>query len=102
MTLELKRTKDILAELGATRNGPLLVGFALETANGTAHAREKLRGKHLDFIVLNNPRIEGAGFDTDTNIVTILSKSGKIEKFPRLPKFEVGHRILDRVAKKLK
>src|SRR5262249_21842660 len=63
MSVELKRTKDILAELGADRNHALLVGFALETTNGTAHAKAKLREKNLDFVVLNNATVRGAGFE---------------------------------------
>jgi len=73
------------------------VGFALETNNGMKNAELKLRGKHLDMIVLNNPLEEGAGFGSDTNVVTILMADGMTEQLPRLSKFDVANKILDRV-----
>jgi phosphopantothenoylcysteine decarboxylase/phosphopantothenate--cysteine ligase len=66
------------------------------------NAKAKLKGKKLDFIVLNNPLEEGAGFGTSTNVVTLLSKTGKIEKFPQMSKFDVAHILLDRVAARLR
>jgi phosphopantothenoylcysteine decarboxylase/phosphopantothenate--cysteine ligase len=102
MTLELAETKDILRELGEKNAGSVLVGFALETHDGVRHAKEKLRAKKLDFIVLNNPLEKGAGFGTDTNIVTIISRSGKVERLSKMSKFDVAHELLDRAAARLK
>lgn len=62
LTIRLRRTKDIAAELGSRKGGRVLVGFALETDDEEAHAREKLRRKHFDFVVLNSLRDAGAGF----------------------------------------
>jgi phosphopantothenoylcysteine decarboxylase/phosphopantothenate--cysteine ligase len=97
--VRLTKTVDILKTLGEAKNGTVLVGFALETDDGLANAKEKLRKKNLDFIVLNSLQDEGAGFGTDTNIVTIIDRSGKTEKLPRLSKFDVANEILDRVCK---
>lgn len=102
ITLELAETKDILKELGEKNKGTVLVGFALETQNALKNAKSKLQKKKLNFIVLNNPLEKGAGFGTDTNIVTIISNTGKIEKFKKMSKFEVAHQILDRVSAKLR
>ncbi len=101
MTLRLKRTPDILGELANRKHRAVVVGFALETDNGLRNAKSKLKGKKLDMIVLNNPLTDGAGFNTDTNVVTIITKSGKVERLKKMPKFDVAHRILDRVAKLL-
>ncbi len=102
LTLALEKTEDILESLGRKKNGKILVGFALETHNDVQNAKEKLKRKHLDLVVLNNPRIEGSGFGTDTNVVSIIDKSGSMEKLPKLSKFDVANAILDRVAKILK
>ncbi len=98
----LKKTPDILATLGEKKSNTLLVGFALETDNGVKNAKEKLKTKNLDFIVLNNALEEGAAFGVDTNIVNIISRNGKMERLPKMSKFDVANAILDRVAKKLK
>ncbi|MGA9365126.1 MAG: bifunctional phosphopantothenoylcysteine decarboxylase/phosphopantothenate--cysteine ligase CoaBC [Bacteroidota bacterium] len=102
LTLALEKTEDILESLGRKKNGKILVGFALETHNDVQNAKEKLKRKHLDLVVLNNPRIEGSGFGADTNVVSIIDKSGSMEKLPKLSKFDVANAILDRVAKILK
>ena len=96
---EASKPLVLAGDIDSIKQNPAVIAL-VQTYKGYGPTMVEKLSKHLDFIVLNNPRIEGAGFDTDTNIVTILSKSGKIEKLPRLPKFEVGHRILDRVAKK--
>ncbi len=101
-SLILRQTRDILADLSRRKHRHVTVGFALETENGPENARAKLREKHLDFIVLNNPLVSGSGFGSDTNAVTIISKSGRAEKIGTLPKFEVANLILDRVIKILK
>ncbi|MFI5370904.1 MAG: bifunctional phosphopantothenoylcysteine decarboxylase/phosphopantothenate--cysteine ligase CoaBC [Candidatus Eisenbacteria bacterium] len=95
MTLTLAPNPDILAGLGAARRpGQVLIGFALETRDGLAHARRKLRDKHVDVIVLNHPR---HGLGGDTNQVTLV-ESTRATKLPELSKREVAERILDRVA----
>ncbi len=101
LSLELKQTHDILSELGAMKTGAVLVGFALETDNELPNAKEKLRTKNLDMIVLNSAASEGAGFGVDTNIVTIIDKSGNTVALPRLQKFDVATEILSRIVKLL-
>jgi phosphopantothenoylcysteine decarboxylase/phosphopantothenate--cysteine ligase len=94
LTLELRGTKDILGELGQKRGKEILVGFAVEMKNELERGKEKLRKKNLDLIVVNNPLLQGAGFEEDTNIVTIIDRSGRIERHPLLPKYEVAREIL--------
>ena len=94
--IRLRRTRDIAAELGARKEGRLLVGFALETDNEEAHAESKLERKHFDFIVLNSLRDAGAGFRGDTNKVTFIDRTGR-EALPLLSKREVAARIADRI-----
>jgi phosphopantothenoylcysteine decarboxylase/phosphopantothenate--cysteine ligase len=98
LTLELQPTSDILRGLGAKKNGTVLVGFALETQDEVKNAKEKLRKKNLDLIVLNSTRDEGSAFGSDTNVVTIISKDGKTEKLSKMPKFDVAVEILNRIA----
>jgi phosphopantothenoylcysteine decarboxylase/phosphopantothenate--cysteine ligase len=98
LVLHLRRTPDILKTVGAHKQaGQVLVGFALETDDGPANARRKLEDKNLDWIVLNNPTEEGAGFGPSTNRVTLLSQEGTSEELPLMPKSEVAEAILDRV-----
>ncbi len=101
LTLELRATPDILKGLGARKNGTVLVGFALETQDEVRNAKDKLRKKNLDFIVMNSTRDEGSAFGSDTNTVTIIGKDGKAEKLSKMPKFDVAVEILNRVAKLL-
>lgn len=101
LTLELKRTSDILRDLGSKKNRLILVGFALETQNELANAKDKLRKKNLDLIVLNSTRDEGSAFGADSNVVTLIGKNGKVEKLPKMPKFDVATEILNRLAKLL-
>lgn len=97
--LLLEPTVDILASLGASKSpGQLLVGFALETDNLVANATDKLNRKNLDWIILNNPKEEGAGFGAGTNRVTLLSKEGKVIELPKMPKDEVAEAILELVS----
>jgi len=96
LTIRLKRTRDIAAELGRRKGGRLLVGFALETDREDEHAAAKLEKKNLDFIVLNSLRDAGAGFGVDTNRVTLIDRTGA-EKLPLLPKREVAVRIVDKM-----
>lgn len=101
LTIRLRRTKDIAAELGRSKGGRLLVGFALETDDEERHAREKLRRKNFDFVVLNSLRDQGAGFRGDTNKVTILDAAGD-EPLPLLSKGEVAARIADKIETLIK
>ena len=97
--LKLKRTVDILAELGKQKQpGQLLVGFALETEHFIANAQRKLTSKNLDWIVLNSPRDEGGGFGTSTNKVTLIHQSGSQEALPLMSKHDVATAIFDRIA----
>jgi phosphopantothenoylcysteine decarboxylase/phosphopantothenate--cysteine ligase len=73
------------------------VGFAVETQNEVQNAFSKLKSKNLDVIVVNNPLQEGAGFGSDTNIVTIISKDGETQELPLMSKRNVAERILDKV-----
>ncbi len=99
LSLTLNPTTDIAATLGKQKQeGQRLVGFALETCNEVAHAREKLQGKNLDFIVLNSLNVEGAGFQCDTNKVTIISPTGE-KALPLKAKTEVAKDIVDELTK---
>ena len=100
MTIALRRTRDIAAELGARKEGRLLVGFALETHDEEAHAEAKLERKHFDFIVLNSLRDAGAGFRGDMNKVTLIDRAGR-EELPLMSKREVAVRIVDKIESKL-
>ncbi|MDQ1148421.1 bifunctional phosphopantothenoylcysteine decarboxylase/phosphopantothenate--cysteine ligase CoaBC [Sphingobacterium zeae] len=92
--IELKKTVDILATLGAKKSEQqLLIGFALETNNELENAKDKLIRKNLDFIVLNSMQDKGAGFATDTNKVTIIERSGNIHEFSLKSKEEVAEDI---------
>ena len=95
---QLERTADILSLLGKNKEQRIHVGFAVETENEVSNARKKLHSKNLDMVVLNNPLEEGAAFVGDTNKVTIITKDGSIEEFPKLSKFEVARIILDKVC----
>ena len=97
MSIELERTEDILAYLGAhRREGQFLCGFSMETENMVENSRAKLEKKKLDMIVANNLKQEGAGFGTDTNVVTFLTKEGSVE-LPMMSKEEVADRLLDHI-----
>jgi len=99
--IELKETPDILKTLGERKQRQILVGFAAETENLVESAQAKLRAKRLDLVVANDVTQDGAGFETDTNIVTLVSPE-ETAALPQMSKHEVAHRILDRVAKILK
>jgi phosphopantothenoylcysteine decarboxylase/phosphopantothenate--cysteine ligase len=101
LTVELIPTPDILAELARRRSGIVLVGFAAETEDLVANAREKLRKKNLDLVVANDVGAKDAGFGVETNRVTLVGRDGEVEALPLLSKQEVAHRILDRVARLL-
>jgi phosphopantothenoylcysteine decarboxylase / phosphopantothenate---cysteine ligase len=98
--LEFEPTPDILAMVaGENKELRFVVGFAAETENVAENARKKLVAKHADLIVANDVREEGAGFDVDTNIVTLFSADGRDLALPKLPKSEVAQRILDEIVR---
>ena len=97
MSIPLKRTTDILKYLGEhKREGQVLCGFAMETKDLIENARKKLEGKNADLIVANNLKVAGAGFGTDTNVVTFIERDG-VSELPILSKDEVAKKILDRL-----
>ncbi len=96
-TLQLIRNPDILYELGQRKQHQILVGFAAETQNLQAYAKEKLKKKNLDYIVANDVTKRGAGFDTETNLAEIISRDGTIEEFPLMQKRELAGILLDRI-----
>ncbi len=96
--LKLKKTKDILAQLGKLKTKKqVLVGFALETDNEVANAKSKLERKNLDFIVLNSLKNKGAGFGHDTNKISIIDKKGLVTDFKLKAKTEVAHDIVQKI-----
>jgi phosphopantothenoylcysteine decarboxylase / phosphopantothenate---cysteine ligase len=102
LTLELEPTQDILKELGATKNGKILVGFAAETENHIRNGIEKLKEKNLDLIVVNSANGPDSAFDSDINHATIIDGSGQMEEIPLVSKHVMADRILDRVVQLLK
>lgn len=101
LTLTLEPTPDILAEVARERrNGLLVVGFAAETENVLENARKKLERKNLDAVVANDVTREGAGFDSETNAVTIITRGSDAHtELPLMSKLEAAHRILDEVVR---
>ena len=97
LTLQLSKTKDILASVGAIKTTQFLVGFALETQNEVENAKLKLKKKNLDLIVLNSLNDKGAGFKGDTNKVTLITKDNKTIPFAVKPKTEVAKDILEHI-----
>ena len=100
ISLELESTPDILADVARAGRGPqgrILVGFAAETGDVAEHALAKLESKHADLIVANDVTAEGAGFDHDTNVITLYSRDGSETPYPRMSKADAAQRILDRV-----
>lgn len=97
LSVELERTEDILAYLGAhRREGQFLCGFSMETEHMLDNSRAKLEKKNIDMIVANNLKQEGAGFGTDTNVVTLLTKDETVQ-LPLMSKEEVADRLLDHI-----
>lgn len=100
MTLELTKTPDILADVSKNRtNGLLVIGFAAETTDVLGYARSKMEKKGLDMVVANDITKEGAGFNTDTNIATILTKNGSLTDLPKMSKREMADHILDEIVR---
>ncbi len=96
INIECGLSVDILKYLGEQKKNYKLVGFAVETNNEIANAKSKLKRKNLDFIVLNNPNVKGAGFGTDTNVASILD-SKKVDKYKKMTKLELANIILDKL-----
>jgi phosphopantothenoylcysteine decarboxylase/phosphopantothenate--cysteine ligase len=99
MSIALERTKDILAYLGANKKeNQFLCGFSMETENMLENSITKLVKKNLDMVIANNLKVEGAGFGTNTNVVTIITRKGG-EALPLMSKDEVADKILDAIIK---
>lgn len=101
LNIEIEKTTDILKEIGKNKKNFFLIGFALETDNGIPNAQRKLKEKNLNMIVLNNPNEEGAGFGTDTNVISLIDKRS-IKKLEKMSKYDAGNEILNYYLKKNK
>jgi phosphopantothenoylcysteine decarboxylase / phosphopantothenate---cysteine ligase len=99
LTITLEPNADILATVAKNKGNRLVVGFAAETERVAENARKKLTAKNADIIVANDVTAEGAGFDVDTNVVTLFSRDGRDLALPRMSKTEVAQRILDEVVR---
>ena len=99
MSIHLERTKDILAYLGEhKKEGQFLCGFSMETENMLENSITKLVKKNLDMVIANNLKVEGAGFGTNTNVVTVITRKGG-EQLPMMSKDDVADKILDAIIK---
>lgn len=97
LKIELTSTTDILALLGSSKSSELLVGFALETNNELENAKDKLKRKNLDLIILNSLNDAGAGFEHETNKVTFIDKNNNIDEFELKPKSEVAKDVFNKI-----
>lgn len=100
MSIPLKRTKDILKALGESKKNQFICGFSMETENLIENSRKKLETKNADMIVANSLKTEGAGFGTDTNVITIITKD-KAEELPKMSKTEAANKIFDEIIKRI-
>ena len=96
-TLKLKRTQDILQEIGKNKKDKIVIGFAAETENLINNAQDKLKRKNADLIVANDVSQKGAGFEEDTNIAHLVYGKDSIEELPLMPKSQLAQRILDKI-----
>ena len=96
------KNPDIAKELGKIKKEKIHIGFCAETNDLLQNAREKLAAKNFDMIVANDVTMDGAGFETDTNIVKLLKRDGSLEELPLMQKTEVAARILDQAAEMMK
>ncbi|MBO4408871.1 MAG: phosphopantothenoylcysteine decarboxylase, partial [Clostridiales bacterium] len=97
MSLQMERTKDILKYLGShKREGQFICGFSMETQDLIENTRKKLVSKNVDLMVANNVKTEGAGFGTDTNVVTLIS-ADEVTELPIMSKLDVADRLLDKI-----
>lgn len=101
LVIQLEKTTDILKTLGERKTKQILVGFAAETHDIEHYAYDKLKRKNCDFLVANDVSVDGAGFNVDTNIVTVFGKSGKIVDLPLLSKQEVAFRLLQLIIQSI-
>ena len=101
-TLDLEQTTDILASLSAQRTTQLMIGFAAETSDLIAHAKDKLTAKGLDLIVANDITMEGAGFGSDRNAATLIDRQGTMTELALMPKRALADAILDRTHELLR
>ena len=99
LAISLEPTTDILAEVATRKGQKIVVGFAAETDQVAENARKKLVSKNADLMVANDVTGEGAGFDSDTNVVTLFSRDGRDLALPKMPKSEVAQRVLDEVLR---
>ena len=100
--IDLEQTEDILqSTISKRKKKSLVVGFALETTDGIRNAREKLKAKDLDIVVLNDAKEPGAGFAVDTNRVTVITRDGKQEDLELMSKLDLAEILLDRVEQQL-
>ncbi|HEX2662526.1 MAG TPA: bifunctional phosphopantothenoylcysteine decarboxylase/phosphopantothenate--cysteine ligase CoaBC [Candidatus Acidoferrum sp.] len=99
LAISLEPTADILAEVATRKGHTIVVGFAAETDQVAENARKKLVSKNADLMVANDVTAEGAGFDSDTNVVTLFSRDGRDLALPKMPKSEVAQRVLDEVLR---
>ncbi len=98
LSIPLKRTRDILKHLGENRRpGQVICGFSMETQDMVENSRAKLEKKNIDFICANNLKVAGAGFGTDTNVMSVITRTG-VEELPLMSKEEAAGRILDIAA----
>jgi len=97
MSLKLKRTPDILQEVGMSKNGKFVVGFAAETENLIKNAKDKLKKKNADLIVANDVTQDGAGFDSDTNLAHFIYGKGQQDDLPLTSKTELARRVFDKI-----
>jgi phosphopantothenoylcysteine decarboxylase/phosphopantothenate--cysteine ligase len=101
LSLELEPTRDIAQKLGSIKHeSQLLVGFALETQDEVANAKKKIRNKNLDWIVLNSLNEQGAGFQVDTNKISIIGADGRQVEYPLKSKKEVARDIAQKISEK--
>ncbi len=98
LNIKFVRNPDIAAHFGKIKQEQIIVGFAAETDNLLEYAGKKLADKNFDFIVANDVSKEGAGFKSDTNIVTIIEKGGNIKEYPKMDKSQVAKVIVDKIA----
>jgi phosphopantothenoylcysteine decarboxylase/phosphopantothenate--cysteine ligase len=99
LTVRLEPTVDILQEMARAKGDKFIVGFAAETADVAQNARKKLTAKNLDLLVANDVAAEGAGFDHDTNVVSLYYRDGRDVALPKMSKAEVAQRVLDEIVR---
>jgi phosphopantothenoylcysteine decarboxylase/phosphopantothenate--cysteine ligase len=98
----LEPTEDILqSTIPRRKKKSVIVGFALETSDGVKNAKEKLKAKDLDLVILNDAKEPGSGFGVDTNRVTVITRNGKVEALDLMSKKELAEILLDRVEREL-